>query len=292
MTNQTETKITKRQLRSSYITTTISIALVLFLMGIIGLLWLNTNRLSKHIKENMGFKVLINNTVKKPEILDLQQRISKAGYVKSATYVSKEEALTIMQNELGEDFDFLGVNPLPDCIEIKLKAEYATTERMVQIERELQKMPEIKEVVYKKDLMSIINQNIRKISYVIGSFSLLLLLIAIALINNTIRISIYAKRFIIRTMQLVGATHGYIRRPFLKSSLLCGLIGAFIAIILLSGLIYFSSREVKGFISFEAYDLISFLFAGVIATGIIISTISTFFAVNKYLNINTDKLYN
>lgn len=292
MTNQTETKITKRQLRSSYITTTISIALVLFLIGIIGLLWLNTNRLAKTIKENMGFTVLIKSDAADAEVKQLEKQLAASQFVKSATFISKDEAARIMKEELGEDFvGFLGHNPLPASIEVKLVAEYATTERITQIEKDLLKHPEVKEVSYRRDMISTINKNIRRITLVIGIFCALLMFIAIALINNTIRISIYAKRFLIRTMQLVGATNGYIRRPFLLSSILYGFIGSFIAILLLSGLIYYSSRELKGFIGFEVYDIIGLLFFLVILTGILISMISTFFAVNKFLNIHTDKLY-
>jgi cell division transport system permease protein len=149
----------------------------------------------------------------------------------------------------------------------------------------------VKELFYQKDLLSLINKNVRKISLVLSIFSLLLLLISVALINNTIRLSIYSKRFLIRTMQLVGATHSHIRKPFLLQSIFYGFIGAVIAIFLLSGLIYFSSREFSSFIGFQFYDLIGILFVLVICIGIIMSFISTFFAVNKYLHIKTDKLY-
>ncbi|MFT3737139.1 MAG: permease-like cell division protein FtsX [Breznakibacter sp.] len=292
MDNQTETKLAKRQLRSSYITTTISIALVLFLIGIIGLLWLNTQRLTVHVKENMGFTVLIKDNAREAEMKRIEKQLAASKLVKSASYVSKETAAQIMQKELGEDFlEFLGYNPLPASIEVKLYAEYATPENIAKFQTDLMKIPEVKEIYYQKDLLAAIHQNIRKISIIIGAFSILLLFIAIALINNTIRLSIYAKRFLIRTMQLVGATHGYIRKPFLMNGMFYGFIGSVIAIFLLSALIYLSNREFKGFIGFEVIDLIGILFLMVIAVGILISVVSTFFAVNKYLNIKTDKLY-
>jgi cell division transport system permease protein len=292
MDNQTETKIAKRQLRSSYITTTISIALVLFLMGIIGLLWLNANRLSVYVKENMGFTVLIKDNAREAEVKSIEKRLATSKLVKSATFVSKDDAARIMQKELGEDFvDFLGYNPLLASIDVKLYAEYATPENIAKFESDLSKMSEIKEIYYQKDMLAAIHSNLRKISMIIGVFSFLLLFIAIALINNTIRLAIYSKRFLIRTMQLVGATSGYIRKPFLMSSIFYGFIGSVIAIFLLSALIYFSSREFKGFIGFEVIDLIGILFLLVIVLGIIISIVSTFFAVGKYLNIKTDKLY-
>jgi cell division transport system permease protein len=290
--NQTETKLAKRQLRSSYITTTISIALVLFLMGIIGLLWLNANRLSVYVKENMGFTVLIKDNAREAEVKSIEKRLASSPLVKSATYVSKDEAAKIMKKELGEDFvDFLGYNPLLASIDVKLYAEHATPANIAKFESDLSKMGEIKEIYYQKDLLAAIHSNLRKISMIIGGFSFLLLFIAIALINNTIRLAIYSKRFLIRTMQLVGATSGYIRKPFIMSSIFYGFIGSVVAIFLLSALIYFSSREFKGFIGFEVIDLIGILFLLVIALGILISIISTFFAVGKYLNVNTDKLY-
>lgn len=292
MSNRTELALAKRQLRSSYITTTISIALVLFLLGIIGLLVLNANRLSNHVKENMGFTILIKDNVREAEIKKLEKQLVSSNFVKSVTFISKKEAAEIMQKELGEDFvSFLGYNPLLASLEVKLYAPYANPENISKIEGSLLKIPEIKEVYYQKDLLSLINQNIRRISMILGIFSLLLLLISIALINNTIRLSVYSKRFLIRTMQLVGATHGYIRKPFLMRSLFYGFIGSVIAIFLLSGLIYFSSREFSGFIGFEVYDLVGILFFLVMACGIFISFVSTFFAVNKYLFIKPDKLY-
>lgn len=292
MSKNAEIVLAKRQLRSSYITTTISIALVLFLLGIIGLLLLNANRLSTFVKENLGFTILIKDNAREAEVKKLEKYLAASDFVKHIDYISKDEAAKIMQKELGEDFvDFLGYNPLHNCLDVKLYADYATPESVAKIESELLKIPEVKEVFYQKNLLSVIHQNIRSLSLVLGIFSLLLLLISMALINNTIRLSVYSKRFLIRTMQLVGATHGYIRKPFLLKSIFYGFIGSVIAILLLSVLIYFTSKEFDGFIGFEVLDLIGILFALVILVGIIISFVSTFFAVNKYLFIKTDNLY-
>lgn len=293
MTEQyTEAQMAKRQLRSSYITTTISIALLLFLMGIIGLILLNAQRLSNHVKENLGFTVLIRDNVRDAEVKKLEKQLAASNFVKSVAYISKEDAAEVMQKELGEDFvDFLGYNPLLASIDVKLYANYTTPEAITKIEKDLLRIPEVKDIHYQKDLLSVINKNVRRISLILGVFSALMLFIAMALINNTIRLSIHSKRFVIRTMQLVGATSGHIRKPFLMKSIFYGFIGSVIAIFLLSGLIYFSSKELSGFIGFEVIDLIGLLFLIVIAVGILISWVSTFFAVGKYLFIHTDKLY-
>ena len=292
MTEQNETQIAKRQIRTSYITTTISIALVLFLMGIIGLILLNAQRLSKHVKENLGFTVLIHDNVRDADIKRLEKKLAASDFVKSATYITKDKAAEIMQKELGENFiDFLGYNPLLASIDVKLYAQYANPESFTKIEKDILKIPEVKEIHYQKDLLYVINKNVRKISLILAIFSGLMLFIAIALINNTIRISIYSKRFIIRTMQLVGATSGHIRKPFILKSIFYGFVGAVIANVLLSALIYLTSKELSGFIGFEVIDLIGLLFLIVILLGIFISWISTFFAINKYLFIKTDKLY-
>ena len=292
MSNNNEIKHARRQLRSSYITTTISIALVLFLLGNIGLILLNANRLSTYVKENLGFTILIKDNVRDAEVKKLEKYLAATDYVKSVKYVSKDEAAKIMQEELGEDFvNFLGYNPLLASLEVKLYAQYANPEQISKIEREMLNIPEVKEIFYQKNVLSLVHQNIRKISLILGFFSLMMLLIAIALINNTIRLSVYSKRFLIRTMQLVGATHSYIRKPFLLNSIFYGFIGSVIAIFFLAGLIYYSSQELKGFIGFEVLDLIGILFGLVILTGMFISFLSTFFAVNKYLYIKTDKLY-
>ncbi|MBN2165251.1 MAG: cell division protein FtsX [Marinilabiliaceae bacterium] len=292
MSKRSETVHTKRQLRSSYVTTTISIALVLFLLGNIGLILLNANRLSTYVKENLGFTILIKDNVRDAEVKKLEKYLAASEYVKSVNFISKNAAADIMKKELGEDFvDFLGYNPLLASLEVKLFANYATPEYISKIEADMLNIPEVKEVYYQKNLLALIHQNIRKISIVLAFFSLMMLTIAIALINNTIRLSVYSKRFLIRTMQLVGATHGYIRKPFLLKSLFYGFVGSVVAIFMLSALIYFSSKELSSFIGFEFIDLIGLLFTIVILAGMTISFVSTFFAVNKYLFIKTNNLY-
>ncbi len=282
----------KRKLRSSYATTIISISLVLFLLGIIGFLLLNANRLSVYVKENLGFTVLIKDNSREAEVMRLQKILNAAPYVRVAEYINKEQAADVLREELGEDFvEFLGYNPLLASIEVKLSAAWANPDSMARIESQVMSFPEVKEVYYQKNLLEAINENVRRISIILAAFSGLLLLIAMALINNTIRLSVYSRRFLIRTMQLVGATQGFIRRPFLFKSILHGLAGATIAILLLSTVIYGVSNELDGVIGFSNVMMIGVLFAFVVLVGIVLTLFSTFLAVNKYLRLRTDELY-
>lgn len=281
-----------RKLRSSYITTTISIALVLFLLGIIGLLMLNAQRLSSYVKENIGFTILIKDNAREAEVKRLEKLLSTSPFIKQTEYVDKDQAADDLKNELGEDFvEFLGYNPLLSSIDVKLFADYANPDSLVKVEEVILEFPQVKEVIYQKNIIHLVHQNVRRIALILSGFALMLLLIAVALINNTIRLSVYSKRFIIRTMQLVGATKSFIRRPILWGSVLHGFVGAVLAISLLAVLIYFSSHELAGVIGFNNMDLILILFGIVIALGISITLISTYFAVNKYLNLRTDDLY-
>lgn len=284
--------IARRKLRSSYATTIISISLVLFLLGIIGFLFLNAQRLSHHVKENLGFTILIKDNTRDAEVRRLQKILSAAPYVRMVEYVDKDQAAQTLKEELGEDFvEFLGYNPLLSSIEVRLAAAWANPDSMARIEAEVMNYPQVKEVYYQKNLLHAVNENIRKITMVLALFSGLLLFISVALINNTIRLSVYARRFLIRTMQLVGATRGFIRKPFLLKSVLHGLAGATLAIILLSLLIYSLGKELEGVIGFSDVMLVGLLFLLVTIIGILITLVSTFFAVNKYLRLKTDQLY-
>ncbi len=282
----------RRKLRSSYATTIISISLVLFLLGIIGFLILNAQRLAVHVKENLGFTILIKDNAREAEVKRLQKILSAAPYARLVEYVDKDQAAKILKDELGEDFvEFLGYNPLLSSIEVKLAAQWANPDSMALIEAEVMNFPQVKDVYYQKNLLQAVSENIKKITLVLAMFSGLLLFISMALINNTIRLSVYARRFLIRTMQLVGATRGFIRRPFLLKSVLHGLAGATLAIALLALLIYGIGKELEGVIGFSDILLVGTLFLIVIIIGILITLISTFFAVNKYLRLKTDQLY-
>ncbi len=283
---------TQRQLRNSYFTTVISIALVLFLLGSVGYLMLNAQRLSNYVKENIGFNIVLKDNVREVEVRRLQKYLDASRYVKSTEYIDKERAAKELQEQLGEDFvDFLGYNPLLSSIEVKLFAEYANPDSIKNVEAIFSSFTQVKEVFYQKNLVQKVNENVNKISLVLLIFSALLLLIAIALINNTIRLSVYAKRFLINTMKLVGATKGFIRLPFVTTSILHGFVGGVVANMMLGGSIYILHKELGGFIGFDNIELIGILFILVIALGILLSLISTFFAVNKYLRLKTDQLY-
>jgi len=287
-----EERFTKRRLFGSRITTIVSISLVLFAIGLIGLLLLHTKKLSDYVKENIGFSVYMNKNVKEAEIIHLQKELDANEYVRSTEYISEEKAAETFQEELGEDFvKFIGYNPLHTSIEVHLKAQYAYPVYFEEIEQQLKKDPNVKEIVYQKSLVQQINSNISKISAVLLVFSILLLVIAITLINNTIRLAVYSKRFLIKSMQLVGATEGFIRRPFLNTSLIHGMISSLLAIFMLTGVIYVSRKEIPEIISLQSIDLFLLLFAFVVLVGLTISWISTFISVRKYLKIKTDYLY-
>ncbi len=282
----------KKQSSSSYITLIISIALVLFLLGLLGLLVLNANKISKSVKENIEISVVIKNNVKEVEIRRLQKTLDASKYVKSTKFVDDKTAARNFEKELGQEFTkFLGYNPLQSTIEVKLYADYANTDSIAKIEKRLMKMPQVYEVDYQKSLVHLVNDNVRKIGFIILIFSILLFTISFTLINNTIRLSIYSQRFIINTMQLVGATRSFIRRPFVRKSLLYGFLGALLANLLLSAVIYWTQKQFGTIVALSNYEMIGLLFLLVILIGLFVTWISTLFAVNKYLRLESDKLY-
>ncbi|MCD4681353.1 MAG: permease-like cell division protein FtsX [Bacteroidales bacterium] len=287
-----EVKFNKRRLRSSYLTTIVSIALVLFMLGLLGLIALHAKKLSDFVKENIGFSIIMNENVKEARIIELQKFLDVTNFVKSTEYITSERAAEELTKELGEDFiGFLGYNPLLPSIDVRLNARYANIDSLAIIEQQLLSNTNVKGVFYQKSLVHLVNQNIKKISFVLLGFSLLLLIISIALINNTIRLSVYSKRFLIKSMQLVGATQFFIRRPFVINGIIHGLIAALIAIILLLGILYFSQKEIPEMVNLQEIDLFLSLFGFVTLLGIIISWLSTYLAVRKYLKIKTDDLY-
>jgi cell division transport system permease protein len=287
-----ENRTYSRRIRSSAITSIISISLVLLLLGLVGLLLMNGRNIRKQVMESLGFNVILKENIKEADIYQLQKILDARDYILSTEYITKEEAALETEQMLGEDFiRFLGYNPLPPSIRVKLHQPWTNPDSVMIIEQDLIQYDSIEEVYYKKSLLYAINENIRQLSLIILGFSILLTLISVTLINNTIRLSIYSKRFIINTMQLVGANRFFIRRPFLYSGATNGFTASLIALILLFGLVYLLQEEFEGVISLKDYDLLAMLALGVILIGILINWISTFFAVNKYLNIKTDKLY-
>jgi cell division transport system permease protein len=270
----------------------VSLSLVLFMLGLLGIIILNTRQLSDNIKENIGFQIILNENVKEADVAKLQKTLDVSSYVKSTEFITKEEAAKRLQEDLGEDFiSFLGFNPLLASINVHLKAEYANADSVSWIEKEIIDTHLAKEVIYQKSLINIINEKVQKISLFILIFTSLLMVIALALINNTIRLSIYSKRFIIKTMQLVGATQGFIRRPFLLKGIKHGIYGAIIAILMLVGFLYVVQKQLPEMAELQNEKMLLYLFGLVVVMGIIISWISTWLAVRKYLRLKSDELY-
>jgi cell division transport system permease protein len=285
-------KYSKRRLRSSYLTTLISITLVLLMLGVLGLIVLHAQKLSDYVRENIGVRIMMKEEAREAEIIQLQKTLDASSYVKSTEYITKEMAAKEMKTDLGEDFiNFLGFNPLPPSIDLRLNADFANIKSIEVIEKELLANSGVKDIFYQKSLVQAINKNLRRISFVLLGFSGLLLIIAIALINNTIRLSVYSKRFLIRSMQLVGATRGFIQKPFILRSIFQGLYGAFLAILLIIGIIYLGIQELPELLELQDINLFIILFGAVMLCGILISYLSTFFAIHKYLRMRNDDLY-
>jgi cell division transport system permease protein len=285
-------KYAKRRARSSAASTIVGISLVLFMIGAMALLLLNARKLSIYVKENIQLQVFVNDQVKEVDIIQLKKTIDAESYPRETKYVSKEEAAESLQKDLGEDFiAFLGYNPLLPSIDIKLKADYAHPDSMEWIAKSLQQNTAVHEVAYSPDLIQQVYDNVNRITLILLVFSGLLLLVAIALINNTIRLAMYARRFTIRSMQLVGATSWFIKKPFLGQGLLHGIYGSIIAIGMLGGLIYLAQHEMPEFFELQDLQTFAMVFAIVLATGIIISITSTLFAVQRYLRLKLDDLY-
>ncbi len=285
-------KLNKRRLQSSYLTSIISISLVLFMLGTLAFMVLNAKKLSDYVKENIGFSVIMNDGVKESEIIKFQKSLDIKAFVKSTEYITKQEAAKMLTEDLGEDFiGFLGYNPLLPSIDVRLVADYANNDSLSVIKERIIQNKDVKEVFYQESLVEFINDNLRKISIIILAFSALLMLISVALINNTIRLSVYSKRFIIKTMLLVGATQTFVRRPFIRRGILHGVIGALIAVLLLTAILIFSRESIPELINLDQIDTYALLFGLIILLGVVISWISYFFAVRKYLHMKTDQLY-
>lgn len=262
------------------------------MLGLIGALLLNSKKLSVYVKENLGFSVFLNNDVREVEVLNFQKLLDSKQYVKETTYITKEQAAINFSEEIGEDFvEFLGFNPLPSSIDIKLDAKYANNDSIAVIENDIRSYSEVADVAYQKDLIYAINKNIQKISLGILIFSAFLLLVSITLINNTIRLSVYSKRFIIRTMQMVGAQPSYIRKPFIYKGATQGFLAALAAFLILFIVMYIAEKQAGGIFDFLDYKILFILFVSIIGAGIIIASLSTLFSVNKYLHLKTDNLY-
>ncbi|HLO59324.1 MAG TPA: permease-like cell division protein FtsX [Bacteroidales bacterium] len=282
----------RRRLTASYFTSVVSITLVLCMLGIGGILILNARKLSNYVKENIGISVYLTDEAREVDIFNLQKTLDAKNYVKETRYITKEKAAGDFKKQLGEDFvDFLGYNPLPSSIDVKLHAAYANPDSFNVIEKEIRKYQQVADVSYQKDLIYIINQNINRIGMAILVFSILLFIISITLINNTIRLTVYARRFIIRTMQLVGAHPSLIRRPFILRGITQGFIAAVFSIIVLLVVLYIAEKQLGDLFSFQDLNILGTVFGSILILGILIAWISSLLSVNKYLKMKTDNLY-
>lgn len=281
-----------QKLKTSSVTVIISLALVLFMLGLLGLVVINAKKLSSHIKENVGFQVVLKDTTTQAELDVLKQELSSSPYAKKVDFISKDEAAKKLQKDLGEDFiSFLGYNPLLSSLDVKLNSDYAQIDSLASFEKAIMQKHFVKEVIYHKDMIKQVNDNAKVISVYILVFSGLLLVVAIALINNTIRLSIYAKRFLIRTMYLVGATQGFIRKPFIFKGIRQGIIAGILAGFLLAGFLIFSTRYIPDLLQLQDPNLLAVLFGGIVLLGILISGLSAALSVSRYLRLKTDDLY-
>ena len=290
-----ERNANRRRIAGSYAVSLVSIMLVLFLLGAFAIFMMHARKLSNHVKENIGFEIVMNSDVKEANILRLQKELDAMPAVKSTEYITKDEAISRLSEDLGEDFlEWLGPeeNPLLPSIDVRFHANYANTDSIAKVETLILDNPDVKEVYYQKSLVDLINKNLRKIAVLLMIVSLALLLIAIALIRNTIRLSIYSKRFLVRSMQLVGATESFIRRPFLKQGVSQGFFGGLLADLLLIGILYWVSKRVPDLTLVQDTTVIACILVGIVILGVLLAWFSTRAALDKFLKADLDKLYN
>lgn len=281
-------------MQTAYVTSVISITLVLFTLGFLGLLIIHAKTLSNYIKENIGFEIIIKPGAKEADVVHLQKTLDTKDYVKSTEYITKTEAVERLKKALGSDFvDFWGDrdNPLLPSIDVRFHAQWANNDSISKIKTGILKNPMVKEVYYQKSLVDVINKNLNKIGLILLGLSVLLLLISVTLINNTIRLSIYSKRFVIKSMQLVGATETFIRRPFILKGILHGILSAVLALLLLTGVLVVARENIPELILLESNRLIGELYLFIVLLGMLVSGFSTRVAVDRYLNMNKNHLY-
>lgn len=282
----------KRRLQSSYVSVIVSIALVLFMTGVLGLVLLKSNKVANHFKEEVVMSLFLKDSVTKEQTETLRKNLLERPYTKKLSYIDKDKAAKAYSKDLGEDFlKFLGDNPLKNGVDLSLKADYVTPEKMAEIAKSFDKNQYISEVSYDKPLVSLLTKNIQRVSFWLLLVSIFFAVIAIILINSSIRLSIYSKRFNIKTMQMVGATKGFIRKPFIWRSIRLGIIGAILALIGLITAIYYVDKYVPSLQLLEDYIAIGYLTAGILVTSIIITWLSTYFATQRFLNLQTNELY-
>ena len=287
-----ENKLIRRRLANSYLSTVISISLVLLLVGIASLLLVNARSVSDYFKENMQVSILLKQEVEDDQAAALKAVIDSMRFIKTTETVSREQGIREMSDMLGEDFlSVFSSAPVPISIMATLNAEYMSPDSLEVVSREVSAFPEVDEVVWQQNLVNALNSNLGKISLVIGVFILLLLFISYVLINNTVRLNVFSRRFTIHTMQLVGATRAFIRAPFMVQACFQGLISAFVAIIMLVAILFFLRSEFAQL--FEVFELSSLLVVVgiVVVTGLVICLFSTYFVVNRLVRLSKDELY-
>jgi cell division transport system permease protein len=285
-------KYQKRRLISSYFSVVISITLVLFLLGVLGMLVLNAHKVEKHFKEQIALSIDLKENVKQIEISQLEKNLKLSDYVKSTQFISKEDAAVIAQEENGEKFmDFIGYNPFQNSIDVYLNSEFVTLNKLEEIKTDLLQKSYVDEVRYDVELVSLMNKNVKRISFWLIAISVVFALIAMLLINSSIRLAVYSKRFIIKTMQMVGATKHFIRRPFIWRSIRLGIIGSLLAVLGLVAIAFYLNKSLPELNLLQNPAIFATLCTGIVALGIIITWISTFFATQRFLNLKTDDLY-
>ena len=282
----------KRRLQSSYISVVISIALVLFMVGILSLIVLKSTKVANYVKEKVAVTLFIKDNITQKQIKTFRESLLEEEFTKKAIYTSKAQAAKRFSEQIGEDFlEFLGENPLKNGIDIYLKADFVTPEKVAELEQRFQKNVFVADISYDKPLINLLTKNIKRISFWLLVLSSFFALVAMILINSSIRLSIYSKRFNIKTMQMVGATKGFIRRPFIFSSLKLGLFGALIALMGIAVIIYYLDKYIPALNFLEDYITLTYISGIVIILSLTITWISTFFATQRFLNLQTDELY-
>jgi len=285
-------KAQTRKRRVSYIPTIVSITLVLFLLGIFGLLVFSANQLQTYLKENVQVSVLFMEDTHEPDILKLKTSLEREPHINDVKFISKEQAKSEMKENLGENaLEILGYNPFPPSLDVFFEAEHAQTDSIMAFKQAMEEKQAVKEVYYQETLIENIEQNVRIAGAVILVLAVIFLLIAIAFINSTIRLSLYSKRFLIKTMQLIGATWWFIRKPFILRAVLNGFLGAIFAALLLAGSMYIVKRQFPFINLFQTYEFYAILFGLMMIVGILIAGITSFFSVNKYLRMRLEDLY-
>ena len=285
-------KFQKRRVITSYFSVVLSIFLLLLLLGILGLFVINSKRLSDNFKEEIAMTVFFKNEATDSTLTAFGEELKTAKFAKKFVYVSKEKAAEQHKKVIGEDFmQFLGVNPLQNSFDINLKADYVNNIEITKIQNRLRKNEMIADIVYDKQLVTLVNDNVKNISMWILIISGVFAFVSVLLINSSMRLSIYANRFIIKTMQMVGATKSFIRKPFIKRSIILGIIGSVLAIIALIGVLIYIQTNFPNLGILDDQLLIALVLLGVLVLGIVITWISTFFATQRFLNLRTDDLY-